>query len=124
MVSITIMSSIALNYPMWFVNLAFFLCIIPMQFIKFACTIYHSNMTVATYMPGLFWIGASDMAVEGEFLWLPGTAELDYSNWAPTEPDNYNNQDHCVAIDLHRNYQWADDICQEQRNFICEIDAT
>ncbi|KAK3094973.1 hypothetical protein FSP39_008539 [Pinctada imbricata] len=74
----------------------------------------------ANYFPGLFWIGASDMAVEGEWLWLPGATRTDYTNWAPGEPDNFKNQDHCAVIDAHKNYQWEDDNCVEKRNFICE----
>lgn len=72
------------------------------------------------YNPGLFWIGASDLASEGNWLWLPSKQKFSYSNWAPTEPDNINYYEHCALIDLHRGYKWSDANCEERRNFICE----
>lgn len=74
-----------------------------------------------TYNPGLFWIGASDLANEGQWLWLPSKAKVSYSNWAPSEPDNSNYYQHCALLDIHRDYKWGDDNCEENRNFICEV---
>lgn len=78
------------------------------------------NIFSGNYNPGLFWIGASDLASEGNWLWLPSKQKFSYSNWAPTEPDNINYYEHCALIDLHRGYKWSDDNCEERRNFICE----
>lgn len=47
------------------------------------------------------WLGASDLASEGQWRWVDGSSMAAYSNWGAgsgvLEPDNYNNQD-CLAL--------------------------
>ena len=46
----------------------------------------------------MLWIGASDIATEGSFVWLNGwIVTNDVMHWAPSQPDNWNNED-CVEI--------------------------
>ncbi|OWF48285.1 C3 and PZP-like alpha-2-macroglobulin domain-containing protein 8 [Mizuhopecten yessoensis] len=73
------------------------------------------QITVGNYWPGQFWLGLSDLAVEGEWMWLPQQGSLTYTNWGPNEPDNAQNREHCALVDLHRNYTWSDDNCEELR---------
>lgn len=80
------------------------------------------DITVGNYWPGQFWLGLSDLAVEGEWTWLPQQGSLNYANWGPGEPDNALNREHCALIDIHRNFTWSDDNCEERRNFICQVD--
>lgn len=46
--------------------------------------LYSSAYSPANYT---FWIGFSDAATEGTFVWLDG-APVNYTNWAPNEPNN------------------------------------
>ncbi|KAK3581826.1 hypothetical protein CHS0354_007228, partial [Potamilus streckersoni] len=71
-------------------------------------------------MPGKFWIAGSDLAVEGEWLWLPDLRHISYTNWASGEPDNNHGYQHCAVLDLNSGMKWRDDNCEENRNFICQ----
>lgn len=51
-----------------------------------------------------FWIGASDQAVEGTFVWVDGTP-FAYTDWWAGEPNNSGNENF-LAYDL-RNGAWA-----------------
>lgn len=76
----------------------------------------------SSYMPGQFWLGGSDLALEQQWMWLPDQTMFDYTNWALGEPDNLYNRQHCALIDSSRSYQWTDEDCEESRNFICQIE--
>jgi len=43
------------------------------------------------------WIGLTDIGHEGKFSWIDGTA-LNFTNFADGEPDNWQNDQHCVVI--------------------------
>lgn len=73
-------------------------------------------------MPGQFWLGGSDLALEQQWMWLPDQTMFDYTNWALGEPDNLYNRQHCAQMDSSRSYQWTDEDCEESRNFICQIE--
>ena len=52
------------------------------------------NDFLVSVADGQFWLGLTDAGTEGSFHWINGEP-LDYQNWAPGEPNNYNgNQDH------------------------------
>ena len=58
------------------------------------------------------WIGATDAASEGNFVWMSG-AEFSYTNWKAPEPNNGSGNEHCVVL---RGYgaamgQWIDVNC-------------
>ena len=38
---------------------------------------------------------------------------FDYTNWAPGEPDNLYNRQHCVLMDSTRSYHWIDEDCEQ-----------
>ncbi|KAL3213831.1 hypothetical protein MRX96_035076 [Rhipicephalus microplus] len=48
---------------------------------------------------GLFWIGLQDMKATGLFTWLSGWP-VQYTNWAPLQPDASTGDRRCVAADL------------------------
>ena len=50
------------------------------------------------------WIGLTDRAAEGTFVWADGTP-LSFSNWSPGEPNNAGDED---AVDIRMNGQWND----------------
>ncbi len=65
----------------------------------------------------LWWIGYNDIAVEGDFVWVAGAYR--YSNWAPGEPNNGNNNEDCTGF-ASWNGLWQDRDCSELRKYICE----
>jgi len=65
-----------------------------------------------------WWIGLSDAATEGEYVWVDGTVAT-YFHWASGEPDGV---DDCVRqmapLSLAR--AWADIACGQRAGFVCE----
>merc|ERR1719312_2037232 len=74
----------------------------------------------ANYAGQNFWLGASDVDTEGNWLWFSGGA-VDNSIWYPGEPNNANGNEDCMVW-------WGgvtgyiDEPCTETFNYICEAD--
>jgi hypothetical protein len=68
--------------------------------------------------PQRWWLGAADELVEGSFGWEDGAA-WSYTNWAPGEPNNINNED-CVELNGNLDGTWNDAQCGQLRHYICE----
>ena len=64
------------------------------------------------------WIGGSDIANEGTFIWSDNTP-FNYQNWYPNQPNNFNGQQH--AIELLNNGQWNDQYPNVLLEYILEI---
>jgi formylglycine-generating enzyme required for sulfatase activity len=78
-----------------------------------------SMMTLAGYTHNSFWIGLTDIAVEGEWVWSDGSP-LSYVNWHPTEPDPA--EEDCAAISWAAyDSMWFDAVCDDVREggFVC-----
>ena len=59
-----------------------------------------------------FWIGGTDAAVEGSWLWSDGS-DWDYENWIPGQPDSGRDQN-CLAMDQTGEYgKWRDVPCAD-----------
>lgn len=59
----------------------------------------------------------------GEFKWITRTESIPftYTNWEPTEPNNYKNlNERCVQIGFHGTDQWNDIRCNSKCGFICQ----
>ena len=73
-----------------------------------------------------YWIGLTDADVENEWTWCNGRKLAGFFNWATGQPNNYNNDQDCVAIrkgtfyDIDYNGEWHDDACTDKKGFICE----
>lgn len=67
-----------------------------------------------------FWLGLTDLAVEGTFVWQDGTVINSSSPiWELGQPDNSNGQQHCAQLTVSTGK--ADDFtCGGIRSFICE----
>ena len=63
------------------------------------------------------WIGLSDSASEGNFVWDDDSPVL-YTNWATGEPNNNAGNEHLVDIDPLLG-QWNDDNDDEVKHFFC-----
>ena len=70
-----------------------------------------------------FWIGLTDIFHDGTWVWDHLGRPLNFSNWAPGEPNNLNGLQHCAALDLYVG-GWTDVGCDsvraEQYGSICE----
>jgi len=68
---------------------------------------------------GVYWLGLTDIAVEGKFVWQHSSKPLELSRWHPPEPDNYHGiQEDCVCAGLYGNdlLEWSDITCDDNNN--------
>ena len=85
---------------------------------------FHSAAEYTAVMDGLEachgtlplgWIGLTDIAQEGTFVWSDGSL-LVWTNWE-TQPDNYNFSEHCVenmhSSVIHNRITWNDNSCSK-----------
>lgn len=70
-----------------------------------------------------FYVGASDLAVEGKWEWIvPGASN--YFNFHETQPNNYHIKYPTFTADcadIHTDGTLFDDYCGQKQAFICEI---
>ncbi|XP_076451858.1 ladderlectin-like [Babylonia areolata] len=74
----------------------------------------------------IVWIGLSDQASEGHFLWGDGTPAK-FTYWASGQPGEFGSLEDCVAMDTREEGRWHDYSCSDwffsshHENFICEF---
>ncbi|KAG2490017.1 hypothetical protein HYH03_011482 [Edaphochlamys debaryana] len=80
------------------------------------------------------WLGASDAAQEGRFIWSDDGSDLAYRNWAPGQPDGRYGGEDCVATSVtledsagaglrevvSENSKWSDLGCTVALPFVCK----
>ena len=66
-----------------------------------------------------FWIGLNDIDSEGNLVWASGES-VDYTNFAPGQPDNSGNQD-AVSMNFGAADQWGDASVTSSRIGIIEV---
>lgn len=64
-----------------------------------------------------FWVGGSDLAKEGTFVWIDTNTPFTYVNFRDGEPANYLDNEDCVEV---WNRQWNDIDCRRNEFYICE----
>ncbi|XP_041375332.1 alpha-N-acetylgalactosamine-specific lectin-like [Gigantopelta aegis] len=69
------------------------------------------------------WVGATDRAVEGEFLGADNLP-LTWDNWNEGEPNNQGNEDCVVANGEDKNVSWIDVPCSGTYSYVCELSST
>ncbi|XP_077284181.1 secretory phospholipase A2 receptor-like isoform X2 [Arctopsyche grandis] len=70
---------------------------------------------------GSLWIGAHDMFSEGVFVAIDGKQlSKIYINWAPGEPNNANNNENCLMMNLKG---YNDLLCTYSKQYICKRSA-
>ena len=65
----------------------------------------------------VYWIGLTDQAQEGSFVWAESHQELQYSNWGPSDPNDLGRgEQNCVLKSLEADdwRGWIDYKCQDQ----------
>ncbi|XP_058837792.1 C-type lectin 37Db-like [Topomyia yanbarensis] len=72
----------------------------------------------------IIWLGASDLAQEGTYVWHATGARLQYANWHPGQPDNYQGNEHCLALMNIPGQGWKwnanDGPCVGEHYFVCD----
>ena len=65
-----------------------------------------------------WWIGFSDSASEGSFVWsTPQEDEWKFTNWKTGEPNDYGREEDCAT--LKKDGYWNDIPCWMTRAFVC-----
>ena len=60
-----------------------------------------------------YWIGLSDLAAEGKFVWQHSFSPLkNYTNWLPGEPNDYYGNEDCVMLKKGSHWGWIDEDCK------------
>lgn len=71
------------------------------------------------------WIGGTDQANEGTWIWSATGEVMSYTNaWRPSEPQNRSGED-CIILSKGHGYTWIDHYCTSYNSpFICETIQT
>ncbi|XP_061185479.1 C-type lectin domain family 4 member K-like [Saccostrea echinata] len=68
-------------------------------------------------------IGGTDAFEEGNMVWWSTLQSVDpglHHLWSPNQPDNFNNNEHCMNLIKPEDYKLNDGSCQSKYPFICE----
>ncbi|XP_061163166.1 macrophage mannose receptor 1-like [Saccostrea echinata] len=66
------------------------------------------------------WIGLNDRDSERGFSWVDGSP-VDFTSWGDSEPNDFYNNEDCVAFYNTWTADWNDWNCQTMYNYICKI---
>lgn len=76
--------------------------------------------SVPSEAAGEWWIGLSDLAVEGTFAWVDATP-LDFAAWLPGEPNQFMGlEEDCAQFSVGMPGLWNDLVCTALGFYICE----
>lgn len=70
--------------------------------------------------PGNWWIGLSDTALEGTFVWTDNTP-LDYTSWTGGEPNNAGGNENCGHLWDGAGGAWNDIPCAVAMSYVCRL---
>ena len=56
-----------------------------------------------------------------DFRYYSDGKPIEYEYWRKTDPNNYNNNEHCVLAQGNQELRWYDVICNIQGNIICQL---
>ena len=66
------------------------------------------------------WIGGTDKDSEDTWTWSPSGTPLLYTNWAVGQPDNYRNNQDCLAFNYRSPGLWDDATCTLEKKYVCQ----
>lgn len=81
------------------------------------------NALVSGFTTKEVWIGLTDKAVEGTFVWENGEA-VTYTNWAPAEPNDFKAREDYTTTNYQVNPLWNDRFGNDFFHFVIEFDPT
>ena len=64
------------------------------------------------------WIGGTDAASEGAWVWSASNTPLSYINWDAGEPNNYGRGEDCMQV--IENGKWNDRKCGNSLKYVCQ----
>jgi hypothetical protein len=67
-----------------------------------------------------FWIGLTDRAEEGTFVWTDGSP-LTFSAWNDGEPNNWGDGEDCVHLGVWAGGRWNDMACETAMAYVCAL---
>ena len=67
------------------------------------------------------WVGATDVDIEGTWIWHNPTQPVLLHYWAPSRPDNYGGDQNCMAYKETVDFLWDDRECTRKYHFVCDI---
>ncbi|XP_052682622.1 ADP-ribosylation factor 5-like isoform X2 [Crassostrea angulata] len=77
-------------------------------------------LSVMTYpVGGIYWIGVTDIAVEGDWIFASDSSYVNSSYWHSTEPSGKPLENCVVMRDTFMGY-WDDVLCSTEAGFVCE----
>ncbi|XP_069122343.1 perlucin-like protein [Argopecten irradians] len=72
------------------------------------------------YKHGSYWLGGSDVFVEGDWRWMNTNQRFNYTNWQQEQPSNLPGYDCVGAHSDDYSFRWRDYDCTEKHKYICE----
>ena len=77
------------------------------------------------YLDVDYWMGASDLVVEGIWTWTNTGTPLSFTDWCPGQPNDYHGHEDCATIGLRHNchFKWQDDYCTGKHLPLCELET-
>jgi len=78
------------------------------------------NALLATAAAGnTVWIGGTDAALEGTWVWSPSGTPLSYTNWWSGEPNNVGGNEDCLSV-FYDVGGWYDNRCSHELKYVCQ----
>jgi hypothetical protein len=69
---------------------------------------------------GDWWLGLSDQAQEGQYVWTDGTS-TNYTNWMEGEPNNWEGSENCIHLVDWAGGAWNDLNCDATARYVCKL---
>ena len=80
----------------------------------------HNELVSILLKDEIHWIGIHDRFEENTWVYLSTNESVSFTNWHKNQPDNYNNNEHCVEIGSGTQHLWNDLVCESKHKFVCE----